>query len=262
MAFKVNTDPAVGAFIKATGISGGTEYSAVNYLVLALKANNLWNRIYALYPFVGGTATTHKYNLKNPLDTNGAFRLSFAGGVTHDASGVTFSLVNGYANTFLASNPTITLNNECMALYSRTPDASTGSTDMGAAVTITTRDEFKVRNISDSAGANINSITTGAGSASFTNTDGTGFYMVSRRSSTDMNLYKNGVLSASATTANDGTRSNLAMYIGCRNVLNLPQNFTGRNFGLALIAQSYTQTEAVIWNDIVQEFNRKLNRNV
>ena len=29
----------------------------------------------AIYPFVGGTATTHKFNLKDPADINAAFRL-------------------------------------------------------------------------------------------------------------------------------------------------------------------------------------------
>ena len=61
-------DADVIAFIKATGITDGTEFSAINYLVLDLKNKGLWTKINTLYPFVGGTATTHKYNLKDPRD--------------------------------------------------------------------------------------------------------------------------------------------------------------------------------------------------
>lgn len=263
MKFKTK-DTDVIKFITTAGITGGTEFSAVNYLVLALKTNNLWNRIFAIYPFVGGTATTHKYNLKNPVDSNAGFRLTFSGSVTHDSNGVTYSPVNGCSNTFLTPSTTITLNRETMALYSRTSAAATGSTDMGSAVSITQRDEFVVRsNINDGAGANFNSTTVGAGSISYTgNTDGNGFYMASRQTSTDGKAYRNGILMASATTLNNGTRSNIPVYIGCRNVLNSPQNFTGRNFGLAVIAAQYTPAEAVIWNDIAQQYNLMLNRKV
>jgi len=88
------------AFIDATGITDTTQKDATNTLVLSLKSNSLWTKMSALYPFVGGTATTHKFNLKNPLDTDAAFRLAFSGGLTHDASGILPNGSTGYADTF------------------------------------------------------------------------------------------------------------------------------------------------------------------
>jgi hypothetical protein len=51
----------------------------------------------AIYPFVGGTASTHKWNLTDPRDLDAAYRLSFSGGWTHNANGITGNGVNSYA---------------------------------------------------------------------------------------------------------------------------------------------------------------------
>lgn len=257
-------DIDVISFITTAGITGGTEFSAINYLVLALKNNNLWNNIKALYPFVGGTANTHKFNLKNPLDTDGAFRLTFNGTITHDSNGVSFSAVDGWANTHFIPNTHFTINQETLALYSRSSfSAATGGIDMGAATTLTQRSELIIRSNLNGFVSNINSTTDGAGSASIsTNTDGTGFYMASRQTSTDLRIYKNGVQQDIASSSNNGTRDAKKIYLGCRNVLNAPNGLTGRNFGLALIASPYTPDEAAIWYNIVQQYNTFLNRQV
>lgn len=83
-----------------TGLSS-TQKGAVNALVLALKSDGIWNRMVAIYPFVGGTAAAHKWNLKDPRDNDLAFRLSFLGGWTHDASGALPNGTTGYAKTFI-----------------------------------------------------------------------------------------------------------------------------------------------------------------
>ena len=57
------TDPDAQAFITATGISG-TNATATNQLVLDLKSANIWTKMKAVYPMVGGTSTTCKFNLK------------------------------------------------------------------------------------------------------------------------------------------------------------------------------------------------------
>jgi len=116
----VSFDPDAQAFITAAAITNPIQQNAINQLVLDLKAYSIWTKFKALYPFVGGTATTHKYNLKNPLDTNAAFRLVFNGGWTHSANGALSNGTNGYADTFL--NPSISLsqNSTNLSYYSRT----------------------------------------------------------------------------------------------------------------------------------------------
>lgn len=98
------TDVDVIAFKDATGITDCTILVALQDLVTNLKIggeSSIWNDLFAIYPFVGGTANTNKYNLKNPADTNAAFRLSFFGTVNHSANGVQFTGGTGnYANTY------------------------------------------------------------------------------------------------------------------------------------------------------------------
>lgn len=86
-------------FISVTGITDATQQGAIRSLVTELKNENLWQKLQCIYPFIGGTAATHKYNLKNPQDSNGAFRLIFNGGWTHAATGVLPNGTNGYADT-------------------------------------------------------------------------------------------------------------------------------------------------------------------
>jgi len=94
-------DPDAQAFITAAAITDTTQQTAVNNLVVGLKADGLWTKMKAIYPFVGGTASSHKFNLKDPRDTNDAFRLVFFGGITHNANGMTCNGTNGYANTLV-----------------------------------------------------------------------------------------------------------------------------------------------------------------
>jgi hypothetical protein len=85
------------AFITASGLTDQTQISAINTLVADLKINGLWTKMNAIYPFVGGTATTHKFNLKDPRDLDAAFRIAWSGSVTHNSGGIKS---NGSATTY------------------------------------------------------------------------------------------------------------------------------------------------------------------
>jgi hypothetical protein len=114
-------DPDAQAFITAAGISNPTQQSAINSLVISLKGYSLWNKLYVIYPFVGGTASSHKFNLKDPRNLNAAFRLEFFGGWTHNDNGITGNGTNTLANTFFnPGDPTMNL----LGVYARTGTAS------------------------------------------------------------------------------------------------------------------------------------------
>jgi hypothetical protein len=95
------TDADVFDFVEAAGLSNETQVAAINTLVLGLKANNLWNKMQAIYPFVGGSAFTHKFNLKDPVDTNNAYRILWSGAIIHSDEGVAFNGTS-YGNTNFA----------------------------------------------------------------------------------------------------------------------------------------------------------------
>src|SRR5205085_1059836 len=73
----------------------------VNNLVVSLKGAGLWTKLKAIYPYVGGSATAHKWNLKDPRVLDAAYRITWSGGVTHNANGVTFDGSTGYGDTHL-----------------------------------------------------------------------------------------------------------------------------------------------------------------
>jgi hypothetical protein len=111
------------AFMTAAGITDTTQKDAINTLVLDLKAASIWALLDVFYPFVGGTATTHKYNLMNPLDTDAAFRAIFNGGITHSSTGMLPNGTTGYVDTNY--NPYTIYgpggsNNQAMGWYCRT----------------------------------------------------------------------------------------------------------------------------------------------
>lgn len=260
---KYSLDPDAKVFILAASITNVVQISAIDYLVKSLKNNGLWTRFNFLYPFVGGNDTAHKFNLKNPLNTDAAFRLTFAGTITHDANGATFSITDGWANTHLTTSLVGTLNNQHLSFYSRTSAAAaSGGVDLGAAVSVTQRDELVIRSNIDLVGASINSTTAGQGNASAANTDGSGFYIASRTTSTLLTIYKNNASAATSTGLNNGTRSNIKMYLGCRNVTNVAQGFTGRNCALASYGGSLNSTQAATFYTIVQQYQTILGRQV
>lgn len=99
--FGSSIDPDAAAFITAAGITDPTQQSAINTLVVDLKNASLWTKLKALYPNIGGTSSSHKFNLKDPRDLDAAFRVSFVGGWTHSSSGAISNGTNAYADTFI-----------------------------------------------------------------------------------------------------------------------------------------------------------------
>ena len=91
-------------FIIAAGISDSVQTSAIETLVSDLKTYGLWTKMKAIYPFVGGSANSHKFNLKDPRNLDGAYRLVFNGGWTHTSNGAKPNGTTGYAETYLNNN--------------------------------------------------------------------------------------------------------------------------------------------------------------
>jgi hypothetical protein len=98
-----SVDPDAQAFITAANITDPTQQSAINTLVVGLKTDGLWTKMMAIYPFVGGTATSHKYNLKDPRDLDVAYRLTFGGGWGHSSFGIGGNGANTYADTYIVN---------------------------------------------------------------------------------------------------------------------------------------------------------------
>jgi hypothetical protein len=93
-------DTDAQSFMTAAIITNTTQKTAVNDLVVGLKTDGIWTKIGVLYPFVGGNATSHSYNLKSP----GSYQLTFYGGWTHSSTGAQPNGTNAYAETGYLDN--------------------------------------------------------------------------------------------------------------------------------------------------------------
>ncbi len=80
-AVAYDTD-AQAYFTANTAITSAADKNAINTFYLGLKSDGIYTKIKAMYLPLWSTATNNKWNLVNPLDTNGAFRLTFATGMT------------------------------------------------------------------------------------------------------------------------------------------------------------------------------------
>jgi hypothetical protein len=248
-------DPDAQAFLTAAGITDATITSAINTLVVDLKGYNVWSKMRALYPFVGGTATTMKWNLKDPRDLDAAYRLFFIGGGNWDANGYTPNGSNGYADTFLTPSANLSLDSTHLSYYSRT-NITGPQVDMG--VTQTSAACYLLYNYNNLAFKAINRLEAAGGS---TYTPTTGLLIGSRNSSTIEKYYHKGTL-INTLTINSGSRSTFKMFLGAYNNANVASGYSSKQTAFASIGDGLTDTEAANFYTAVQNMQIALSRNV
>jgi hypothetical protein len=252
-------DPDAQAFITAAGITDNTQKTAINTLVLSLKSNSIWTKMKAIYPFVGGTATTHKFNLKNPADTNAAFRLTFTGGWTHSANGATPNGVNAYANTFLVPNTILTQNSTHISYYSRT-NSNLTEVEIGAANGANSFDNklvLEIRTVNLTY-YNINSTSTYITHA---DTDSRAFYIGTRTASNVVNGFRNNLKLATGTTAS-AAPSTASVYLGAINRNGTVAFYSTKQCAFASLGNGLTDAEIGNFYTAVQAYNTTLGRQI
>jgi hypothetical protein len=210
---------------------------------------------------VGGTATSHKFNLANPVDSDAAFRLTFVGGGTHSSNGYLPNGSNAYANTFLLPSTSLTNNSTHLSYYSRT-DALRNANEIGAItssgiISLITR--FGDGNLyADQYNFTTNRIVVA-------NPNSTGLYISSRTSATSFKVFKNntqfGTTNTNTSTPSVNTITS-SMVIGAVNSNTVPVNFSNRECAFSSIGDGLTDAEALAFYNAVQAFQTTLNRQV
>lgn len=245
-------DPDAQAFITAAGITNPTQQSAINTLVIEMKIYGLWTKMKAIYPFIGGTSTAHKFNLKNPLDTNAAFRIVFSGGWTHSSGGALPNGVNAIADTYLNENTILTLNNEHISIYLRTNTATLAG-DIGAFVSATFQSNILPR-FGDFVYGRIHAT---AGPA-ISNLDSRGFFMANRTNNANVNVYKNTTFTVVSSTVTG--KVNDTFIFGRR--AKTEGLYSDRQIAFSTIGDGLNATEATNLYTVIQTFQTTLGRQV
>ena len=283
----VNYDPSATAFINAAGITGFTNQNAINNLVVGLKTNNLWNKMIIIYPFIQGTATSNKFNLKDPRNTDDAFRINWYGGMSFNQSGITSTnTINGFGNTHWSpynynENVQTIYNNISTGIYRldqnlKPPGTNNLDFSFGAR---TNQNASFIGNFTKSDATPVNhvfsSLNEGAGCpvqvSSQTGT--TGFFVSSRVSDSQYTAYKNGVQFgdvAYGTVPTPPTGWFPSQYADVTNITLLSLNLDGtQQWGSSRqqlswfhLSTGLDDSEVSTLNNIVQQYQTSLNRNI
>jgi hypothetical protein len=232
-------------FITVTGITDATEQGAIRTLVSDLKTSGLWEKMAAVYPFVGGTATRHSYNLRNI----GIFQISFSGGWTHDSNGITGNGTNSIANIGVQTGSIHQVQGGSFSIYNRTNNAGAyydvANTASGEFISLKWTDD---------------NIYINAGSAVYNpinNPDPTGLWLM-EWNATNIRAYRNGTL------FQDRTKTVSSIQIASNYFISPTFNPSNRNYAFAAFFNKVllSSTEITDFYTIVQAFQTTLGRQV
>ena len=245
------------AFAAATGITDATILNALNTFDTGLISNGLDTKMKALYPFVGGTANTHKFNFMDARDSDAAYRLAFNGGWVHSATGALPNGTNAYADTKLTPSTDLVTNNTHISTYLRT-NTDGSFIDMGAAVgdsRIVLYCKFSGTLYGDFYSSAINRII-----YSMSGIPSTGLFSLNRTSSTVYNAWRNSTKIGTNTNASSNTPPTIPMYIGAYN--NSSPLYSNRQIAFSSIGSGLSDAEQAQLYTLTQALQTSLSRQV
>lgn len=246
-------DADAQAFITAASITDNTQKTAVNTLVTDLKTANIWTKMKAIYPFVGGTATSHKFNLKDPRDLDAAYRLVFNGGWTHSSTGALPNGTTAYADTKLIPSSVLSQNSTHISSYIR--NTTTGilmGTDNSYRLWIAPNFNGSQRYVE---------INTTTPTPSVAPVSSVGFWIGNRTASNSTKLFLNNTTNYTHTTASTGLDIR-SIFLASRSDAGTAINLSSAEISLSSIGDGLSDTEASNFYTAVQNFNTTLNRQV
>lgn len=239
--------------------TGAQLWTVVNNFVLECKGTGVvnqtidfWSKLKAFHPFIGGTAPAHKWNLKNPLDTDGAYRLTFAGGWTHSSTGATPNGSNAYADTHLSPSVSFTASNANFGRYNGS--SSNSGVELGVANAGNSATWACFTNYGGTTAYN----TVNAYGVSVADNVGLGLYCTNRNSGNITNGFRNGIQVDTGTeTAAVLTDS---FYYGAMNQGGSASFFDVKQIRCGHFMDGLTNAENLVWYNIIQAMQVALGR--
>jgi hypothetical protein len=239
-----------------------------NYTGVATTGSYLWGAQFengnVLGPYRATTATGFttgsmfdqmKFNLKNPADTDAAFRLTYSGSWNPGYSGVKGDGVTAYADTKLNVRSNYSASNLSFGSYwndyiTNNSNKFYGAHDGGGIAMVSQKTTI----ISGDQTGYIASFT------GISATQGSGLHILSRISPSQLLFYRNTTKAAAASTA-DFALPNLNFWLGGVNGLT-SFGYIQFNYAFSFLSEGLTdyQAKALYW--IVQKFQTTLGRQV
>lgn len=257
-----NTCPVEAlAFIDSAAITNQTEKDAVCTLIKSLKDSSLYSKFIAIYPVLGSTGSSAKWNAANIMDADSSHRLTFFGGVTFGSLGVTFNGTNGYSDSHIVpASHFVKTDMSVVALIS-------GGTLTGGAApgTIGCTENFTTTAYEFGARTSVKYFVTNGESQNFayaSNSSTTGIFIGNVKSGT-ISIIRNGTTLGSNTQSAGGAIPSLqSIYIGALGYAGgaAPATYQNVTLGLVMIGTGLTPAEVAKLNGIVNTYKTTLGR--
>lgn len=120
-------------YLDLIGITSPTVREAYCNLISYYKSNGVYSKILDFKPMIGDSAVKNKWNAVNLVDSDGAFRSTFGGGVTFSLLGEQGNGANGYNDTHLIPSVEFTaLGGGGMTLFMNSERAFSTNADAGS----------------------------------------------------------------------------------------------------------------------------------
>lgn len=241
-------------FINASGISGSNA-DAINTLVVALKnTGSLWDKMYVIYPFIGGTLSSFAWNLKD----TGSFSASFVNNPVASANGLQTNGTNNYLNSNYSINSNVTSSFH-LSYYKRTGRNTGDNIDAGAFNETTARGIFLAAQLTSTLSRARQYSTAMDNSAA----PYTGSFMTTA-DTTHSSLYKGSVEKASIALSNPGALTTGSITLGAMrsNQSGNPAYYTSASYAFMTIGQHISGSDATNFVTIVQNYQTELGRQV
>jgi len=243
------TDTDANAYISAATLTSSEQESAYQ-LITDLKTAGLWTKIQALYPFKGTTAAQHKFNAKNPLDTNAAFRLTFSGTGTYSNLGFQTNGSDSWANTYFAPSANQNVNSNGITAVVGTnntvnnDNATLGSYNSESQMTVFTskgsNSNFYRQSLINNRGSAI--IQTGVNEAR-------GIWTAMRTGATSGKMFRNNSLIG--TGVGGGSLPNLNIYIGALNYIGSLNGVSHQRIQIVAFHEGLSDAEVATLHSII-----------
>jgi hypothetical protein len=203
--------------------------------------------------------SSQKFNLKNPLNQDAAYRLSFGGSWTFSDLGAFTNGGNTYADTFIYPNNSF-LGRDNVSIWYYVRSVSNNGSLYSCLAGGNNGIKFELRSgAGDGAYQCLNSIEFGTGDG---NTTKTGFLGLSRVSGTQFKRYGRGSLDFTYTSTSQVVQTTYPINIGCKYGSGSRGEFTNAPCSFAAVGVGFTDAESSALNTIIQTFQSALNRNI
>ena len=244
--------------VSAGGTIDSTISAATRTLFTSLVSNNLYDKLYAFYPHIGGVSASHALNAKstgNTITFNGGWTFSNAGG--SDPNGT-----NGYGQLGgVRSSLYGTQDSSSMGFYSLTNILINDKKDMGSYTASNNVENLLLvwnSNV-QSPYLKVNAATPTIGANLIADTSG--LYIASRSEATKQFFYRNGAFVLSGTSNSVGT-NNIDLFIANQNEDGVPSiHYSTRGHGFTFAGQGFSPSEVSTLSTIINNFQTSLSRN-